>query len=482
MRLSDIIHMAGDYVVLGIGAVVAAALILGLGYGLVYRKAMKGTRTFSKVQLLFAALFLIYLVVLAGATFLGRAGIGYGGLSGQGLFRSYLDAWQHFSTVEWRNLILNICLFIPMGILLPLVFPGMRRFFKVYLTGFLVTVFIELFQKISGRGVMEADDILNNTVGTMIGYGLVMLVLLGIASAGKKNNQQKPMKTIRNGICLQLPLIFTVAAFILIFTIYNQKELGNLAYRQILPVNMEGVTVESKITFSDQTQNAWIYRTKTGSRQDADQMAESFFTALNTEIDETRTDPYDESVLYWSADGKYSFWVHYAGMTWEFTDFDLLETESATELSGEEAAQLLGSYSVNLPAGAALEADGTDSYRIKARPSADGSSTFGGEFRCELTKDGKVKSINNHLITYTPYRSCGIVSEQQAYEKLQQGYFNDPGEVLRITVLGVDMDLAMDSKGYAQPVYRFEVRMDGSGEQEIVIPALERQTGEDAIE
>ena len=472
MRLSSIIHMAGNYAVLGAGAVVIAALILGLGYGLIYRKVMKGSKTLSKVRLFFAALFLIYLVVLAGATFLGRGGIGYGALSGQRLFQSYLDAWQHFSAVEWRNLILNICLFVPMGILLPLVFPGMRRFWKVYLTGFLVAFFIEVFQKASGRGVMEADDILNNTVGTMIGYGLVMLVLFGLSNK-KKEKTNKRSRNLRSRICLQFPLIFTAAAFLLLFTIYNQKELGNLIYRQVRPINMEEISVESKTTFSAQQQEGWIYRIDMGTRQDADQLAEEFFAALNTEIDESRTDPYDESVLYWSADGRYSFWVRYAGMTWDFTDFELLDTESTAVLSGDEVIRLLDGFNMNLPKDGILEADDTKSYCMKAQLSADGKHTFGGEFRCELTKDGKIKSIHNNVMEYTPYRSCRILSEQQAYEKLKQGYFNDPGEVSQIAVSDVKIDLAVDSKGYAQPVYRFSALMDGSGEQEIVIPALE---------
>lgn len=43
---------------------------------------------------------------------------------------------------------------------------------KTYIAGFLFTLLIEVLQLYFEVGIFEAADLLNNTIGTMIGYGL----------------------------------------------------------------------------------------------------------------------------------------------------------------------------------------------------------------------------------------------------------------------------------------------------------------------
>ena len=80
----------------------------------------------------------------------------------------------------WWDITLNILLFIPLGVLLG------DKGWKADFLGFLLSAFIELIQYIAVLGYCEADDVLNNTIGTAIGLGLYHLFLISIMKRVKQ--------------------------------------------------------------------------------------------------------------------------------------------------------------------------------------------------------------------------------------------------------------------------------------------------------
>jgi drug/metabolite transporter superfamily protein YnfA len=77
---------------------------------------------------------------------------------------------------------LNILLFLPLGALAPFVLrrPSLLR---VGLAGLLTSLAIELVQlaadvTISTGRIADVDDVLGNTVGALLGYGILLLLLL----------------------------------------------------------------------------------------------------------------------------------------------------------------------------------------------------------------------------------------------------------------------------------------------------------------
>lgn len=70
--------------------------------------------------------------------------------------------------------ILNIMLFIPLGFFLPIAFKTMRKFYMTALAAFVVTFSIEFFQYFIGR-VSDIDDLIQNVLGGIIGYGIFKL-------------------------------------------------------------------------------------------------------------------------------------------------------------------------------------------------------------------------------------------------------------------------------------------------------------------
>ncbi len=77
------------------------------------------------------------------------------------------------SNVMAREVLLNILLYFPMGYLLPFVFKGLRNHvFLITLIGFLASCATEFAQLIFHLGVFQVDDIILNTLGTLIGAAL----------------------------------------------------------------------------------------------------------------------------------------------------------------------------------------------------------------------------------------------------------------------------------------------------------------------
>ncbi len=70
-----------------------------------------------------------------------------------------------------KNTVLNILLFVPMGILLPAIWDGYRSFKRTALTGLAISLLIEILQIFTFR-LTDVDDLITNTLGTISGYGI----------------------------------------------------------------------------------------------------------------------------------------------------------------------------------------------------------------------------------------------------------------------------------------------------------------------
>lgn len=62
----------------------------------------------------------------------------------------------------------NLTMLMPLGFMLPMMRKVTVK--QIFVTALCFSCFIELTQFITGRGLMEFDDVFNNTVGAVIGY------------------------------------------------------------------------------------------------------------------------------------------------------------------------------------------------------------------------------------------------------------------------------------------------------------------------
>lgn len=67
--------------------------------------------------------------------------------------------------------LLNILLFVPLGILTPFIWDKMNRFAYLFVAGFTLSLCIELSQLLNNRR-SDIDDLILNTFGTIIGFVL----------------------------------------------------------------------------------------------------------------------------------------------------------------------------------------------------------------------------------------------------------------------------------------------------------------------
>lgn len=95
-----------------------------------------------------------------------------------------VDFGANFIPFEWLldfsagymvNMILNIALFLPLGVLLPMLGERWKTLKSVVLTGFLFSLFIEFMQIFSFR-TTDVDDLIMNTLGAAAGYGIWKLL------------------------------------------------------------------------------------------------------------------------------------------------------------------------------------------------------------------------------------------------------------------------------------------------------------------
>ena len=71
-----------------------------------------------------------------------------------------------------ENLVGNIVLFFPLGIFLPLLFRKIRGFHSIIITSFLLSIAYEIIQLFTILGNFDVDDILLNTLGATLGFGM----------------------------------------------------------------------------------------------------------------------------------------------------------------------------------------------------------------------------------------------------------------------------------------------------------------------
>ena len=80
---------------------------------------------------------------------------------------------ESVGSIGWMMLLLNIGLFVPLGALIPFVFKLSPL--KIILGIMFFSIAIEVLQMFSGR-FFEINDILANTLGGAIGYGVYAIV------------------------------------------------------------------------------------------------------------------------------------------------------------------------------------------------------------------------------------------------------------------------------------------------------------------
>lgn len=70
------------------------------------------------------------------------------------------------------NLFGNVIMFVPLGFLLPRVFPKLGKLWKTLAATTVIIILVELAQLFSLMGSCDVDDLILNVLGSAVGYGI----------------------------------------------------------------------------------------------------------------------------------------------------------------------------------------------------------------------------------------------------------------------------------------------------------------------
>ena len=93
-------------------------------------------------------------------------------------FWTYIAVINHTPGVRVWDIILNVVLFVPLGFLVKLLFRELKLW-KMVLIAIGLSVFIETNQYFFEKGIAQFDDVMHNTIGSAIGWGLALLSVQG---------------------------------------------------------------------------------------------------------------------------------------------------------------------------------------------------------------------------------------------------------------------------------------------------------------
>ena len=261
-------------------------------------------------------------------------GNGMGDLYNLKPLRMFYIAFRYGSNnagMVWQFL-LNILMFVPLGLLLPVVFPRKCRTWpRIALISFCATAATELLQLISRRGT-DIDDVIANTVGGLCGF-ILFLVLYGIICLVKHKKASVPHFTRKLvvGICT----ICTVAAvFVAVKLSDGSSEYGSLYYGNMRPTN---VTISESISQQKSVRAVYQYTEHTTLSDLQSKLIESSgFDGNFTENDD----------LYTLADGGDKRIFIYPYNTWCVTyDYGVDSVAALSDIPGEDAAlDIAGEY------------------------------------------------------------------------------------------------------------------------------------------
>lgn len=432
----------------------------------------KKTHTMFK-QIILKSIAACYFILIIGITLLDRSNL-WQNQTIMPLFHSYKDAWINFSVTSWKNIILNFFLFVPLGILVPMIITKCRTLWKTTLVAILFAFSIETVQLLTGIGIFEFDDILGNTMGAMIGYGLYELSKFLFVMKKDRTFHSKSLKKV---IFLQLPLCLTIALFSFIFVSYNTQELGQLRNQCVIP--FQNISVSSNIEYNDISDSLPIYRIQQKSTiKETTSFAKTFFGNIGTTIDESRNDFYEDTAVYYSAD-KHSLWIDYVGGNYKFFDYDTIYPDEpiypVIDADEKTIRKKLEDYGVYVPTGTNFDITENGEYKFNANKLFENGILYDGTITCEYYTNGCFSKINNNILVLVPYKDYEVISKKKAYEKLCAGEFyypvNDVNDHIDIIVDQCEMEYVIDTKGYYQPVYSFSSEINGR-QYKIQIPAL----------
>ncbi|MEK4091788.1 VanZ family protein [Viridibacillus sp. FSL H8-0110] len=443
--------------------IVVEFLLIALYYFFYYRKQQTDIKKIQIKKLILGALFIGYIVFVCELTIIGRGTSHYLQMN-LNPFSGYIDAWKKYSLRDLQNCIFNILMFVPLGIFLPLIIVKTKEFKWLLFVVVSTTLSIETYQTLSGAGIFELDDLINNSLGGIIGYQLYML---GASIAHHKKVKIKSL--VRN---LAIPLLMGLI-FLGMNIIYAQKEFGHLAINAYTKSNMSGVDLSTSLELSSLPAVAPVYK-KMINNVGVEALLQGKLGLSELSAQDNGGDR--EILLEDKAGVPSTLFISSEG-SWSFSED--LYTPEQTSLAEQEpmvdkALAMMDELSI-LPQDAEFTVleNGDFEWELPDRTDLNKDYWY-GDLSLGLKPDGSVYSLSYNLHKNQFIREVNILSFAEVYERIKNGEFPQikynalVQEEELIIKKGDQLDLELieltymyDTKDFYQPVYRVSGTFNG---------------------
>ena len=398
------------------------------------------------------------------------------------LFSAFWEAWHMFSLHFWLLYLLNIAMFIPLGVLLPLVARPFRRWYVTIPVGFGVSLLIECVQSLFAIGSPDVDDLFCNTLGSALGYCLCM-VCLSLA-------EKRPKRMAAYGV---FPLL-SAAALAGIFLTYYTQPYGNLMDGPKYRADTGTVEWVVDCQLSEEPPQVGVYYAPPFDHDGALAFGEAFAEKHGKVI--TEIENYDERILIRNpmfGETGFSLTINLTDRSYEYSNnsVNFYEADSGDlpdpgTLAEDILRDALAEYDIHIPEEAELtyeEWENAGWYTFRAEQILEGNILTDGYVTFRISTKGEIAEIWNYVQTSRLAATETILSEAEAYQRLREGRFLNsnwfeqwvelyhPSEA---RVLSCRLEYITDTKGYRQPVYAFAIA-DQNGET--IVPALRDYIG-----
>ena len=441
------------------GGALALGVVIGCLIAILILRLItrKKSESFPWKRLMLGAVFAAYLVVVAAGTLLRY---GSGGRLNLRPFVEFIEAWNSMSFSLWMNIILNIAMFVPAGILLPTVFPRLGKWYKTLAAGAVMSLIIEISQLIMKKGAADVDDLLTNILGCMVGYSL----LKAFMALRKKEK--------RWFIPLACPLSLVIIA-LGVFGVYELKEFGNIKYLPAFRADTRGIEWSFGFTPDENGSEFMVCKAKTLTKKGAESFAKEVAEKLGAEFDETYY--YDGEIWFMDRTAKerdpLMLKISYPEGYYEL---GMIAFEGAKiTLPKAEVIEKLKDWDIYLPESVDCEfEDGV--CTLKADMIESDGNYIDGSVRVLFKEDGSIAKIRSSLSVLKPYKNISVVSESEACKRLERGIFSNGwafGYERPESIEAVSVELVgrLDSKGFCRPLYLFQLK--GAATPAVFVPA-----------
>lgn len=470
--MNQFIHMILSELKNSLGAAVAVCFLAVAGIGAWYfhhrRKYPEGKK-FPWLQAVLILALTGYLVVVDYATIGRLSGYGAGGVNLH-LFRAWREAWNSFSVKGWLNLLLNVAMFLPLGILLPSVWKPFRKWYIFLPTAVAITLFFELRQYLTGRGILDVDDLFANTLGAMMGYGCLMAAL-SLRMPGGRRIQS----CIAYGLLALIPLCATGG----IFLAYSLQEYGNFPDAPSFRANTRNTEFVLECPMPENGNTAAVYRAQALSREECDAFGREFGELVHADFHEIL---YYDKETYFIDRGLGGNGAHFLSVSWLDGSYDYSHIQNGyndPEILWEEATrehleELLLFFSLSVPEAAEFTFEGDGWHSFQAAGVLQDGYFWDGTLRCRYG-NGEIRQLDNRLLPYALYGEVPILSPEEALQTLRSGWFSG-GVVFEhyapetVSVQSFELTYRIDTKGFYRPVYLFTLAC-GTYNAPVMIPA-----------